>query len=111
MGPYTVRSRVDLPLVGHLLKDMGFSLEKAMNYDPHQIISKMRKAHKCKPFEHTEIPGLSEAENWDDFLDLTMMYISIGQRSVSPLPWVTSPQRELSKVVAIAGNVSSLVSY
>ena len=63
MGPYTVRSRAALPLVTNLLKGMGFSLGKAVNYDPHQIISKRRKAHKCKPFEHTEILGLKEATN------------------------------------------------
>ena len=39
------------------------------------------------------------------------MDISIGQSSVSPLPWDNSPQMELSKVVAMAGNASSLVSY
>ena len=111
MGPYTVRSRATLPMVGNLLKDMGFSLEQAVNYDPHQIISKRRKAHKCKPFEHTEIPGIREAENWDDFPNPTAMDVSIGQSSISPLPWVTSPKRELSKLFAKAKNVSSLVGY
>ena len=82
MGPYTVKSRAALPLVGNLLKDMVFSLEQAMNYDPHQIISKRRKAHKCKPFEHNEIPGHMEAENWDDFPNPTAMDISIGRSSV-----------------------------
>ena len=53
VGPYTLRSIASLPLVGNLLRDMGYSLEQAMNYDPHQIISKRRNAHKCKPFEHT----------------------------------------------------------
>ena len=67
-----------MPLVGNLLKDMGFSLEQAVNYDPHQVISKRRKAHKCKPFEHTEIPGLREVANWDDFANSTTMDISIG---------------------------------
>ena len=111
VGPYTVRSRAALPLVGNLLKDMGFSIEQAMNYDPHQIISKRRKAHKCKPFEHIEIPRLKEVANWDDLPNPAAMDVSIGQSSVSPLPWVTSPQMEFSKVVAIARNVSSLVSY
>ena len=100
-----------MPLVGKLLKDMGFSLEQDVNYDPHQIISKRRKPHKCKPFEHSETPGLKEVANWDDFPNSAAMDVSIGQSSVSPLPWVTSPQRELSKVVEIAGNTSLLVSY
>ena len=111
VGPYTVRSRASLPLVGNLLKDMGFSLEQVVNYGPHQIISKRRKAHKYKTFEHTEIPELRETTNWDDFPNPTAMDVSIGQSFVSPLPWVTSHQRELYKVVAISGNVPSLVNY
>ena len=111
MGPYTVRSRAALPLVGNLLKGMKFSLEQAINFDPHQVISKRRKAYKCKPFEHTEIPRLREASNWDDFPNSTTMDISIGRGSVSPLPWDNSPKRELSKLFSITGNASSLVSY
>ena len=77
MGPYTVRSRAALPLSTNLLRGMGFSLEQAVNYDPHQIISKRRKAHKCKPFEHTEILRLMEAANWDYFPTPTLMDTSI----------------------------------
>ena len=82
-GPYTVKSRAALPLVGNLLKGMGFSLEQAINYNPHQVISKRRKAHKSKPFEHTKIPELREATNWDDFPNSTMMDICIEQILVS----------------------------
>ena len=78
VGPYKVRSKASLPLVGNLLKGMEFSLEQAKNYDPHQVISKRRKAHNSKPFEHTEIPGLREAANWDDFPISTTMDTSIG---------------------------------
>ena len=46
VGPYTVRSITASPLVGYILKDMVFYLEKVVNYDPHQIIYKRRKAHK-----------------------------------------------------------------
>ena len=53
IGPYTLKSRTSLPLVDSLLKSMGFSLGHAINYDPHQIISKRRQANKRKPFEHT----------------------------------------------------------
>ena len=55
VGPYIVRFRAAFPLVGNLLKGTKLSLEQAINYDPHQVISKRRKDHKCKPFEHTEI--------------------------------------------------------
>ena len=53
IGPYAVKSRTSLPLVDSLLKSMGFSLGQAINYDPHQIISKRRQVNKNKPFEHT----------------------------------------------------------
>ena len=77
VGPYTVKRRAALPLVGNLLKGMGFSLEQAINYDPHQVISKRRKARKSNPFEHTEIPWLGEAANWDDFPNSTTMDVGI----------------------------------
>ena len=109
--PYTVRSRAALPLVTNLLIGMEFSLGQAVNYDPHQIISKRRKAHKCRPFEHTEIPELREAANWDDFPNPASMDTSIEQSTGSQLPGINSSQREVAKVVSIAGGVSSLVSY
>ena len=77
MGPYIVRSRAALPLVTNLLRGMGFSLGQVVNYDPHQIISKRMKAHKCRNFEHTEIVRLREAANWDDFPNPTPMDTSI----------------------------------
>ena len=111
MGPYTVKSKDDFPLVTNLLRGLGFSLEQAVNYDPHQIISKRRKYHKYKPFEHTEILGLGEATNWDDFPNPAPMDTSIEQSTGSHLPRIDSPQRELEKIVAIAWDVSSLVIY
>ena len=107
----SIKRKASLPLVGNLLKGMGFSLEHAINYDPHQVISKRRKSHKSKPFEHTEIADLREATNWDDFPNSIKMDTNIGRASVSPLPGDGSPQMDLSKVVAMAGNISSLVSY
>ena len=100
-----------MPLATNLLRGMEFSLGQAVNYDPHQIISKRRKSHNCRPFKHTEIPGLREAANWDDFPNPTPMDTSIEQGTGSQLPGVVSPQRELAKVVVIAREFSSLVSY
>ena len=34
-GPYVVKSRAALPIIDNVLKNMGFSLGTAMNYDPH----------------------------------------------------------------------------
>ena len=111
MGPYTVNSRATLQLVTNLIRGMGFSLEQAVNYDPHQIISRRRKAHKCKPFEHTEILRLREAANWDDFPNPAPMDTSIERSTGSHMLGIASPQRELDKIVTIVGDVSSLVIY
>ena len=100
-----------MPLVTNLLRGMGFSLGQAVNYDPHQIISKIRKARNSRPFEHTEIVGLREAANCDDFPNPAPMDTSIEQDTGSYLPGIASPQRELDKIVAIAREVSSLVIY
>ena len=111
MGPYIVRRRASLPLVTNFLRGMGFSLGQAVKYDPHQIISKRSKANKCKPFEHNEVLALREIENWDDFPNPAPMDTSIERDTGSYLPGIASPQRELAKIVAIAGDVSPLVSY
>ena len=62
-GPYVVKSRATLPIIDNLLNSMGFSLGTAINYDPHQVISKRRQENNNKPFEHTEVFGLREAAN------------------------------------------------
>ena len=90
---------------------MEFSLRQAVNYDPHQIISKRKKAHKCRPSEHTEVLELREAANWDNFPNPASMDTSIEHGTGSQLPGVASPQRELARVAAIAEEFSSLVSY
>ena len=75
------------------------------------MISKRRKSHKSRPFEHTEIPGLREVANWDDFPNPSLMETGIEQDTGSQLPEVASPQRELAQAFAIAREFSSLVSY
>ena len=83
---------------------------QAINYDPHQVISKRRQANKNNPFQHTEIAGLREAANWDDYPNLTKKEVSMGQNSASSLPGEISSQMDLSNIVTMAGDVSSLVS-
>ena len=55
LGPYTVRNRAALPLVSNSLRGMEFPQDQAINYDPHQVISKRRTTLKCWSFEHTEV--------------------------------------------------------
>ena len=79
LGPYIVINRVALPLVSKFLKDMGFPQDQVIKYDPHQVISKRRMTHKCRPFEHSEVPGLREKLNWDNFPGTVPMDTSAEQ--------------------------------
>ena len=90
---------------------MGFSLGTAINYDPHQVISKRRQKNNNKPFEHSEVAGLKEAVNWEDYPDKAPDNVSMEQDSVSSLPGNNFPQMALSNIVAVFGNVSSLISF
>ena len=60
---------------------MGFSLGQAINYNPHQIISKRRRANKNKPFEHIEIDRLREVANWEYYPNYTTKDINMEQDS------------------------------
>ena len=60
---------------------------------------------------HTEVPGLREKVNWDDFPNPAPMDTSAEQDTGSQLPGAVSPQNELATIVAIAGGYSSLVNY
>ena len=110
-GPYVVKSRVALPIINNLLISMGFSLGVAINYDPHQVIYKIREANKNKPFEHTEVDGLREAANWEDYANKAPDNINMGQDLVSSIPGNNSSPMDLSNIVAVAGNISSLISF
>ena len=46
LGPYTVRNRDAFPLVSNSLRGMEFPQDQAINYDPHQVISRRRKTLK-----------------------------------------------------------------
>ena len=90
---------------------MGFSLGVAINYDPHQVISKRRHVNKNNPFEHTEVAGLREAANWEDYPNNTLDNINMEPYSVSPIPRNNYSPMDLSNIVTIAGNISSLKSF
>ena len=62
-GPYVVKSKVALPVIDNMVKSMGFPLGVAINYDPHQMISKRKKGNNNKHFEHIEVAILREATN------------------------------------------------
>ena len=63
------------------------------------------------PFKHTEVAGLKEVVNWEYYPNYATKDINMEQDSASSLPRNNSSQMNLSNVVAMAGNVSSLVSF
>ena len=111
VGPFVLKSRYALPTIDNLLKSMGFSLGVAINYDPHQVISIRRQENKNKPFEHTEVAGIKEEANWEDYHDKALDNVNIEQDSVYSLPGNNFLPMDISNIVAIAGNESSLISF
>ena len=67
VGPLTIKSKSSLSVIENMLREMGFSMEAAVNYDPDHVILDRRQANKNKPFEHSEVAGLSEVTNWIDY--------------------------------------------
>ena len=51
IGPLTIKSKAELSLIERILREMGFSMETLVNYDPHHIISYRRQGNKKKPLE------------------------------------------------------------
>ena len=54
-------------MIESMLREMIFSVESAINYDPPHVISNRRQVNKNKPFEHYEVAGLSEVSKWLDY--------------------------------------------
>ena len=46
---------------------MYFKTSFVVNYDPLHVISTRIQVNKNKPFEHQDVEGLAEKENWLDF--------------------------------------------
>ena len=104
-GPYVVKSRAALPVIDNMLKSMGFPSRVAINYDPHQMISKRRHANNNKHFEHTEVVGVREVANWEDYPKQAPDNVCMEMDSVSSLPGNYPPPMDLSDVIAATGNV------
>ena len=82
---------------------MGYSLGSSINYDPCQVISKRRQANKNKPFEHTEVAGLREETNWEDYPKKTLDNISMEHDYVSSIPRNISSPMDLSNIATVWG--------
>ena len=64
---------------------MNFKTSFAINYDPHHIISIKIHVNKNKPFEHQEVEGLAEKENWSDYPSLMRNEEDMQQDPTSPV--------------------------
>ena len=50
VGPLTIKSKAALSTIESMLREMGFSMEASVDYDPHHIILVRIHANKNKPF-------------------------------------------------------------
>ena len=64
VGPFIIKSKVSLPIVESLLKEMDFKTTFVVNYDPLHVISIIRKVNTNNFFEHQEVEGLDKKEYW-----------------------------------------------
>ena len=110
VGPLTIKNKSSLPIIEKFLREMGFSMEAAVNYDPHHIISDRRKANKNNPFNHSEVVGLLEATNWMEYPRDVGNDENKRENSISFSPGNNSPQQDLSSIVAATTHVTPLAS-
>ena len=97
-------------MIENFLREKGFAMEAIINYDPHQIISNRRQANRNKPFEHVEVPGLVEKENWVKYPRETNSDDDMSKNSTSSDSTCGSPQHELSNIVSVATQITPLSS-
>ena len=95
VGPLTIKSKEALSAIERMLREMGFSMEDSVNYDPHHIISNRRQVNKNKRFEHFEVVGLSEAANWIDYPNDSNDGDDMQEDSLSPAPRGYPPQQDI----------------
>ena len=91
VGPLVIKNKVALPIIESLLREMGFPVEAAIDYDPHHVISNRRQANKNKPIEHFKVAGLSEEKNWMDYPKDINNVGNMQEYSLSSTPGITSP--------------------
>ena len=90
---------------------MRFLVEAAINYDHHHVISNRIHANKNKPFEHSEVVGLSEVENWMDYPKDIKNGKNMQKISLSSALGSISPQLDLSSIIVAATQITQLASF
>ena len=69
VGPFIVKDKPALPKAEERIKEMGLELTKSWNYDPHGIITTIRKTYDLFPYPHqskSDIEKLANLESWED---------------------------------------------
>ena len=98
-------------MIESILREMEFSVEVVVNYDPHHVISNMRKENKNKPFDHYEVAGLSEEANWMDYPKDINNGENMQEDSLSSTPGSSTPQQHIYSIVAVATHITPLASF
>ena len=52
VDPFGIKRKSSFLVIESMLRELEFSMEATINYDPHHIISNRRQVNKNKPFEH-----------------------------------------------------------
>ena len=95
-------------MVEGLLRKLGFEIEPTINYDPHRVISNMRKDQRRKPFKHEEVVGLAEATNWYNYPKQTPKIVDLDEDSSSPMREVFSLFPYISNLMVAAESITPL---
>ena len=111
VGPLTIKSKSTLPMNEIMLIEMGFLVEAAVNYDPHHVISNRRHTNKNKPFDHSEVAGLSEAKNWMDYPKDINNGENMQEDSLSYSIGSSSPQQDISSILVASTHVTPLAIF
>ena len=98
-------------MIESLIKEMGFRIELAVNYDPHHVISNRRKSLKRNPFEHEDIVGSTDVANWLDYPKETHKDTDMQEDSNSFVREITSLNPDTSKLISTAENITPFSNH
>ena len=110
VGPFTVKKKLALPMIENFLREKGFAMDVAINYDPHCIISNRRQTNRNKTFEHAEVAGLVEKEFWMEYPREASYDEDMPENLTSSTLVGDSPQQDLSNIVVVATHITPLAS-
>ena len=108
VGPFTIKNKASLPMIESLLKEMGFFIEPAVNYDPFHLISNRRQALKRKPLEHEDIVVLTPFANWSNYPKETPKDTDMQEDSNYSVRDISSLHPNTSKLISAAENITPL---